>query len=55
MDVYPSKSPSNFLFRGNMPVVNENFAYHQIVAAMKSIIQAAGYTMPTNFFLIVVR
>lgn len=55
MDVYPSSHPKNFLFRGNMPVVNGSFAYAKIRATMAGLIQDAGFTMPTKFYLIVIR
>lgn len=55
IDAYPSATPTNFLFRGNMPVVNGSFAYSQIVSTMSSLIRGQGFTVPKDFDLIVVR
>ena len=50
MDFFPrdSTSPTNFLFRGNMPVVNGSFAYREVVSTMADLIKLAGFTMPQN-------
>ena len=57
IDIYPrtAAKPTNFLFRGNMPVVNGSFAYNEIVASMAKVAQAKNLTLPTNFTLIDVR
>jgi hypothetical protein len=49
IDVYPKVNPTNFLFRGNMPVVKGKFAYNEVVATMKSVAEKYGYTLPANF------
>lgn len=51
IDVYPQIDPTNFLFRGNMPVINGSFAYNEIVATMTSVAGKHNYTLPTNFTL----
>ncbi len=55
IDHYPQTNPHNFLFRGNMPNVNGEFAYDQIVASMKTIITQKNFTFPPNFTLIDIR
>ena len=57
IDVYPrsTSKPTNFLFRGNMPVVNGSFAYKEIVASMAKVAQDKNLTFPTNFSLVDVR
>ena len=55
MDVYPRDLPTNFLFRGNMPVVNGSFAYSEIVMTMRGVAGKLNYTIPANFTLIDVR
>ena len=56
IDVYPrTTKPTNFLFRGNMPVINGSFAFKEIVASMAKVAQAKNLTFPTNFTLIDVR
>jgi hypothetical protein len=52
MDVYPRDLPTNFLFRGNMPVVNGSFAYSEIVMTMRGVAGKLNYTIPANFTLI---
>ncbi|KAJ3438085.1 phosphatase [Anaeramoeba flamelloides] len=43
----------NYLFRGNEPVINGTFfAYPELTETMKKIIEAQGFTAPTNFELI---
>ena len=55
MDVYPRDKPQNFLFRGNMPVVNGSFAYDEVVKTMGGVAGKNNYTLPANFTLIDVR
>ena len=57
IDVYPRgmSKPTNFLFRGNMPVVNGTFAYAEIVSSMAKVAQAKNLTFPANFSLVDVR
>ena len=45
----------NFLFRGNMPVINGSFAYSEIVATMRGVAEKYNYSLPANFTLIDVR
>ncbi|CAI8033198.1 hypothetical protein GBAR_LOCUS18717 [Geodia barretti] len=52
MDVYPRDRPTNFLFRGNMPVINGSFAYSEIVMTMRGVAGKFNYTLPANFTLI---
>lgn len=56
IDYYPkSSSPTNFLFRGNMPVINNTFAYKEIMETMSEIVVKKNFTFPQNPSLIVVR
>ena len=57
IDVYPhgTNKPTNFLFRGDMPVVNGTFAYTEIVSSMAKVAQAKNFTFPENFSLVDVR
>ncbi len=55
IDAYPPTSPTKFLFRGNMPLENGSFAYHQITSTMRGILQGQGFKVPQDFDLIVVR
>lgn len=40
----------NFLFRGNMPLTNNGFAYDQLVAALKK--ASPGHNLPEQFYLV---
>lgn len=55
MDAYPQVNATNFLFRGNMPVINGSFAYSEIVMTMKTQAEKHKYKFPNNFTLIDVR
>ncbi|XP_003387824.1 PREDICTED: uncharacterized protein LOC100638265 [Amphimedon queenslandica] len=55
IDYYPkSSSPTNFLFRGNMPVINNTFAYKEIMETMSEIVVKKNFTFPQNPLLVVV-
>lgn len=45
----------NYLFRGNMPVVNGSFAYTEIVNSMRSTARENNLAFPDNFSLIDIR
>ncbi len=55
MDYYPRSSPRNFMFRGNMPKVNNSFAYKDLVASMSAVAKEHALTLPKNFTLIDIR
>ena len=55
IDFYPQGQPRNFLFRGNMPVLNGSFAYSAIMASMKDVAMANNLSLPSNFSLVDVR
>lgn len=56
IDYYPRDgSPTNFLFRGNMPAINGSFAYKQLLMSMSAAAAKHNITLPTKLTLIDVR
>ena len=59
MDYYPrtntTSRPRNFLFRGNMPIVNGTFGYSSVVDTMKKVANANKLSIPDPFIFVDVR
>ena len=51
----PGTTPKNFLFRGNMPVVNGTFVYSSLVDTIKTVSTQSGIKLPTNFKILDIR
>lgn len=46
----------NFLFRGNLPLTaNNTFAYEELTDTMRAAANQSGYTMPSFFYLYIIR
>ena len=55
MDFYPKVAPKNFLFRGNMPISNNTFAYDILVKTLNSSASKMNVTLPKDFSILDVR
>lgn len=56
MDYYPrtntTSRPRNFLFRGNMPIINGTFGYSSVVDTMKKVANANKLSIPDPFIFV---
>ncbi len=55
MDFYPKDAPKNFLFRGNMPISNNTFAYDILVRTLNSSASNKNVTLSKDFSILDVR
>ena len=53
IDTFKGKFYTNYIFRGNMPVLNESFSYKELIGNLGEVLQKQNMTFPSsNFYML---
>ena len=52
INLHRGKYNTNYLFRGNMPVLNGKFCYDKLIDNLKDVLHSHNMTFPTNSYMV---
>ena len=52
IDAFQGEFYTNFLFRGNMPVINKKFCYKELIKNLEEVLQKHDFVFPSSYYML---
>ena len=52
IDTFQGEYYSNYLFRGNMPVIDKKFCYEELIKTLGKVLQTHNFSLPSSYYML---
>ena len=52
IDTFKGKNYTNYLFRGNMPIIDRKFGYNELMKTLGEVLQKHNLTLPSSYYML---